>query len=313
MLRQMLRIRLFEEKVAALAGAGEPVTGHLYIGQEAIAAGVCAALRDDDFVTSTHRGHGHIIAKGADLGKCMAELYGRSDGYCAGKGGSMHIAHMSLGIIGANGIVGAGMPIATGAGLSSKLRGTDQVSIAFFGEGAANQGTFHESLNLAAIWSLPVVFVCENNGWGELSRTESVTALGRIGQRAQGYGIPEEQVDGNDCLAVFAAAERAVKRARSGDGPTLIEAHTYRIREHAEGLARFAFLRKAEEVDSWKARDPIDRHRRILAEAGVSQSEMINLESVVATEVANAVEFARSSPEPAPETAFTDVFAPIEA
>jgi pyruvate dehydrogenase E1 component alpha subunit len=311
LLRRMLRIRRFEERMAVLAAAGE-VSGHLYIGEEAVAAGVCAALRDDDYITSTHRGHGHIIAKGGDLGRCMAELYAKATGYCGGKGGSMHIADMALGIIGANGIVGAGLPIASGAALASRLRGRDVVSVSFFGDGASNHGTFHESLNLASVWSLPVVFVCENNGWAELTRTEALTA-GKIAGRAAGYGIPGVAVDGNDAYAVLATATEAVARARAGEGPTLIEAQTYRVREHNEALLRFSVLRREGEVDEWLARDPIVLHRRRLIEAGVPEADLDAMDEQVVAEVDAAVEFARSSPGPEPETAFTDVFAPAEA
>jgi TPP-dependent pyruvate/acetoin dehydrogenase alpha subunit len=312
LLRRMLRIRRFEERLAQLASAGEPVTGHLYIGEEAVAAGVCTALRDDDYITSTHRGHGHIIAKGGDLGRCMAELYAKRTGYCGGKGGSMHIADMALGIIGANGIVGAGLPIASGAALASKLRGHDTVSIAFFGDGAANHGTLAESLNMAAVWSLPVIFVCENNGWAELSRTESLTA-GEIVARSEPYGVPGQQVDGNDALAVFEAASEAVDRAREGGGPSLIEAKTYRMREHNEALARFVALRRDGELETWRDRDPIERHRRRMIEDGAAEAELDALDCEVIAEVDAAVEFARASPSPDPEAAYTDMFADEES
>jgi acetoin:2,6-dichlorophenolindophenol oxidoreductase subunit alpha len=309
-MRRMLRIRRFEERVAVLQAAGE-LTGvvHLYIGQEAVAGGVCAALRDDDYMASNHRGHGHIVAKGGDLSRCMAELYGRQTGYCRGKGGSMHIADMALGIIGANGIVGAGIPIATGAGLSAKLRGTDQVSVCFFGDGASNEGSFHESLNLAAIWSLPVVYVCENNGWGEATRMEKVTALGAIAPRAQGYGIPGVTVDGNDALAVYAAASEASARARAGGGATLIEALTSRTREHSEGIDMIVGkMRSDEELEAWQARDPISRLRAVLEGAGVENAEIDSLDEAIAAEVEAAVEFALASPPPPPESAFEDMW-----
>lgn len=311
LLRRMLRIRRFEESVAALRANGELFgAAHLYIGQEAVAAGVCCSLRDDDYITSTHRGHGHVIAKGGDLGRCMAELHGKRDGYCKGKGGSMHIADMELGIIGANGIVGAGMPLAVGAALSAKLRGTDQVSVAFFGDGAANQGSFHESLNLAAIWSLPVLFVCENNGYSELTPMVELTALGKVVQRAAAYGIPGEQVDGNDASAVYASASRAAKRARRGEGPTLIEALTYRIREHSEGLdAVVGQTRAPEEVDAWRERDPVLRHRLVLEAAGVTVEEMDRIDTEVQVQVETAVEFARQAPAPEPQEAYRDLWA----
>jgi pyruvate dehydrogenase E1 component alpha subunit len=239
----------------------------------------------------------------------MAELFGRETGYCRGKGGSMHIADMALGIIGANGVVGAGIPIATGAGLSAKMRGTDQVSVCFFGDGASNEGTFHESLNLAAIWLLPVVYVCENNGWGEVTRMEKVTARAAIAPRAEGYGIPGFTVDGNDPAEVYAAANEAVTRARSGDGPTLIEAVTSRIHEHAEGLDMIVGqTRTDEEVDSWRSRDPISRLRTAVEDAGVDAAEIDSLDTAISAEVEAAVEFALASPAPPPESAFEDLW-----
>jgi pyruvate dehydrogenase E1 component alpha subunit len=283
---------------------------HLYIGQEASGAGTCAALRDDDFITSTHRGHGHIVAKGGELARCMAELYGRETGYCRGKGGSMHIADMGLGIIGANGIVGAGIPIAVGAGLSAQLRGSDQVSVSFFGDGASNEGTFHEAMNLAAVWKLPVIFLCENNGYGELSRTADVTALPLISQRAAAYGIPAETVDGNDAFAVHAAVAAAVARARAGEGPQFVETFTYRLRDHAEGLElAFPGNRPEEEIEEWRTqRDPIARHRAALLELGVPEAEIDELDAAITAEVEAAVEFAKASSPPAPQEAFTDVW-----
>jgi TPP-dependent pyruvate/acetoin dehydrogenase alpha subunit len=315
LMRRMVRVRKFEERSLALAGAGEfPGVVHLYIGEEAVAAGVCAALREDDFITSNHRGHGHIVAKGGELARCMAELYGRETGYCGGKGGSMHIADMALGIIGANGIVGAGIPIATGAALSAQLRGTDQVSASFFGDGATSEGTFHESLNLAAIWSLPVVYVCENNGFSEFTRTEDVVAGGSIAARAAGYGIPGFTVDGNDAFAVHAVVSEAVSRARAGDGPTLIEAATYRVRSHAEGLElAFPRLQSKQEIQEWVGRDPIPRHRDVLVQAGVDPVDLERLETEIAADVDAAVEFARASALPDPSTAFTDVWKEVPA
>ena len=309
LMRRMLRIRKFEERSQALAGAGEfPGVVHLYIGQEAVAGGVCHALRDDDYITSTHRGHGHIVAKGGELKRCMAELFGRETGYCGGKGGSMHIADMDLGIIGANGIVGAGIPIATGAALSAQLRGTDQVSVSFFGDGAANEGTLHESLNLAALWSLPVVYVCENNGYSELTRTEVVTA-GEIARRGEAFGIPGQQIDGNDAFAVAAAAGDAVTRARAGGGPTLIEAMTYRIRNHAEGLElAFPDSQPEDEIESWRARCPIKRHREALSTAGVDVGQLDEIEADIDTEIDAAIEFARASDPPDPAAALQDVW-----
>jgi TPP-dependent pyruvate/acetoin dehydrogenase alpha subunit len=309
-MRRMLRIRRFEERVHTLSGAGElEGSVHLYIGQEAVAAGVCVALRDEDYITSTHRGHGHIMAKGGEIARSMAELFGRETGYCRGKGGSMHIADMGLGILGANGIVGAGLPIATGAGLSARLRGTDQVSVCFFGDGASNQGSFHESLNLAGVWSLPVIYVCENNGYGELTPMEDVTSRREIAPRADAYDIPGVLVDGNDAFAVHAAASEAVARGRAGEGPTLIEARTYRMHEHSEGMeVIFGQTRPQEEIDEWVARDPLSRTRTLLVGAGVGDAEIDNLDQAIQAEVEAAVEFARSSPLPPLSAAFTDMW-----
>ena len=234
--RTMLKIRFFEQRVVDAYSRGlVPGLAHLYIGEEAVAAGVCGVLREDDYITSTHRGHGHVIAKGADLKLMIAELNGKITGYCKGKGGSMHIADMNIGVLGANGVVGAGMPIAVGAAWSSKWRGTGQVTACFFGDGASNQGTFHESLNLASTHKLPVVFVCENNLYGiSLCQTRHM-AIADIAIRSTGYGIPGVIVDGNNVLEVYGAAQKAVKRARAGEGPSLIECKTYRWRGHHEG------------------------------------------------------------------------------
>jgi acetoin:2,6-dichlorophenolindophenol oxidoreductase subunit alpha len=315
LLRRMLRVRKFELQIQALAATGElPGPAHLYTGEEGVAAGVCAALRDDDYVSSTHRGHGHVVAKGADLSACMAELLARETGVCRGKGGSMHMADMSLGIIGANGIVAAGIPIAVGAALSSQMRGSDQVAVAFFGEGATNEGAFHESMNLASSWTLPVIFVCENNGWGQMTRMEKVTATTEMFKRAEAYAMPSQRVDGNDCFAVNAAAAQAVARARAGEGPSFIEAMTYRWREHAEGLeVLFAGLRDQAEIDEWIARDPIARHQAVLRENGVPDSEIDALDSAIASDIEAALEFARNSPEPTREEAFTDLWADAES
>ena len=234
--RTMLTIRLFEHRVSREFRTGEiPGFVHMYVGEEAVAAGVCANLNDDDYITSTHRGHGHCIAKGCDLGRMIAEIYGREDGLCRGRGGSMHIADFSRGMLGANAIVGGGIALATGAGLASSIRGGTQVSVAFFGDGAANQGVLHESLNLAAIWKLPVIFVCENNGFAESTPTAYATSVADVAFRASGYGIPGVVADGADVLGVYAAARTAVDRARAGEGPTLLEVKTYRFMGHFEG------------------------------------------------------------------------------
>jgi len=243
--RRMLKIRLFEQAVIQQMGAGLiPGPAHLSIGHEATIAGACMALCDDDFVFGTHRSHGHPIAKGAALPQLMAELMGKRTGVCKGKGGSMHLTVHAVGVMGESGIVGAGMPLATGAGLSARVRGTDQVTLCFFGDGASNEGSFHESLNLAAIWKLPVVFLCENNLYGATTPARDVVAVEDIADRAAGYGIPGEIVDGQDALAVHGVALRAVARARRGDGPSLVEAKTYRYGEHAEGFIIPALYRE---------------------------------------------------------------------
>lgn len=310
--RMMLRIRRFEEKVMDLY-ARQMVMGivHLYIGEEAVATGVCANLRKDDYITSTHRGHGHCIAKGGDLRLMMAELFGRSTGYCRGKGGSMHIADFNLGILGANGIVGAGMPIAGGAGLSIKLRGTDQVAVSFFGDGACNQGSFHESLNMAAVWKLPVIFVCENNQYAISAAQKRVGAIEDYYLRKAAYGIEGCKVDGNDVLAVYQVASEAVERARRGEGPTLIECKTYRWRGHYEGEADRTYVyRTKEEIEQWMKQCPIERFRKVLLEKQVvSQADLKAIEDGIEKELREAIEFAENSPEPELEDALTGVYA----
>ena len=250
--RNMLRIRRFEEQIFEVYTGGlMHGLAHLYIGEEAVAVGVCSALRDDDYITSTHRGHGHCVAKGGNLDQMMAEVLGRVTGYCRGKGGSMHIADMSLGILGANGIVGGGFGIATGAALSAKLRKTDQVAVCFFGDGASNQGVFFEVMNTASIWDLPVVYVCENNQYGEYTATDSVTAGDTIADRAKPFGIPSSTIDGNDVVIVHKTAAAAVARAREGKGPTLIECMTYRHRGHHVGDPGDGY-RSEEERQAWR-------------------------------------------------------------
>ncbi len=306
----MTRIRAFEEQIAALFRQGRlPGFVHLYSGEEAVAVGACSALRHDDRITSTHRGHGHLIAKGADLDRMMAELFGRRTGYCKGKGGSMHISDISLGILGANGIVGGGMPIATGAGLADSVLGRDLVTICFFGDGAANQGVLLESLNLSAIWSLPVIYLCENNQYTEWMRTESVTA-GRIADRAIPFGVPGIQVDGNDVEAVFDVVSGAVARARSGGGPSLIEAATYRHHAHNEGEEVFSGVyRPKEEIAAWKERDPIRRLRARLVGTDASATDLDRLDADAKDAVEAAVVFAEASPFPEPHEALEDLFA----
>lgn len=312
MLRMMIRIRRFEERLALLFKRGElPGFVHLYLGEEAVAVGVCSALRADDRITSTHRGHGHVIAKGAGVERMMAELFGRVDGYCRGKGGSMHIVDFSLGIMGTNGIVGGGIPIGTGSAWGDKQLGRDNVTVVFFGDGASNQGVFFESMNLAAIWQLPVIFVCENNGYTEWTATEKLTA-GHIADRGIPMGIPGVQVDGNDVAAVRLAVESATDRARAGEGPSLIEARTYRWHGHNEGEEAFAgSYRPDEEQAHWRQREPIGAFARQLMQAGVldqARWDSIDAEETVAID--NAVAFGKASPFPDPEEALEHLFAP---
>jgi pyruvate dehydrogenase E1 component alpha subunit len=299
--RTMYAIRSFEEKVSELAGMGM-IPGfmiHLYVGQEAIAAGVCAALRDDDYIVSTHRGHGHLIAKGASLDRMMAELQGKETGYCRGRGGSMHITSVEVGGLGANGIVGAGLVIAPGAALSSRMRGTDQVTACFFGDGASNQGTFHEGLNLAATWKLPVVFVCENNGYGFSTPQCVHQSVSRVSSRAAAYDIPGITVDGNDVFEVYLAASWAVERARKGDGPTLLEATTCRWHGHFEDDDDD--YRSQEEKAEFPAHCPIARLERECLERGLaSSSQLERIRSEVEEAVEKACAFAGESPEPSP-------------
>lgn len=305
----MLQIRYFEEKVFELYGQNlVPGTIHLYAGEEAVAVGVCSNLRRDDYIISTHRGHGHCIAKGADLGKTMAEILGKKTGYCKGKGGSMHIADFSIGMLGATAVVGAGIPIASGAGLSIKLRRTDQVAACFFGDGASNQGTFHEGINLAATWALPVLFVCENNLYAMGTRQSQVMLTENVADRAAAYGIPGVTVEGNDVLAVYEATRTAVERARAGKGPTLIECKTYRHKGHSR--VDPAAYRPKQEVQQWLQKDPIVRFRAWLFETQtLTEAEAKNIERAVTAAIDEAVKFATESPYPAPEEALEDVYA----
>jgi TPP-dependent pyruvate/acetoin dehydrogenase alpha subunit len=311
MLRQMQMIRRFEERASDDFHAGGIYgTVHCYIGEEASGVGVCAALNRDDQIISTHRGHGHCIAKGADLNRMMAELYGRETGYCKGKGGSMHIADFSIGMLGANGIVAGGIPIITGAGLAAQLDGTGRVAVAFFGDGASNAGPFHESINIAATWKLPVIYVCENNQWAAQTSAAGTTALPDIAARAAGYGIPGVIVDGNDVIAVYEVAVEAVARARRGEGPTLIETKTYRWRKHTE-LKSQPDRRPVEEVEAWKKKDPIPRFiEHIRTNQGqLSDEEWQAMDREILAEIEKSVAFAKASPFPAPEKALEDVFA----
>lgn len=311
MLRQMLTIRRFEEQASEGFQTGD-IYGvvHAYIGEEAVAVGVCEALRDGDQIISTHRGHGHCIAKGADLNRMMAELYGRQDGYCKGKGGSMHIADFGIGMLGANGIVAGGISIITGAGLAAQMDGAGGVAVGFFGDGASNAGPFHESINIAATWKLPVIFVCENNLWAVNTRASDSVATPDVAARAAGYGIPGVIVDGNDVEAVHEAAQQAVARARAGEGPTLIEAKTYRHRRHTE-RADQPDARPADEIAAWMARDPIDLLiKRLQEQQGqLADDELEAIQAEVRTSIRTAVAFAEASPFPTLESALDDVFA----
>jgi acetoin:2,6-dichlorophenolindophenol oxidoreductase subunit alpha len=313
MYHTMFRIRHFEETSQELYKRGT-VVGllHLYLGQEAVATGVCLALRDDDYITSTHRGHGHVLAKGADSRRLMAELCGRATGYCQGKGGSMHAADLSLGVLGANGVVGGGFGIATGAGLSARMRRSGQVTACFFGDGAANQGVFMEVLNMAALWKLPVIYVCENNGFGEYTRCDEATVSDQpIGARAAAFGLPVGEVDGNDPIAVYHAAQAAVARARTGEGPSYIEAHTYRLSGHHMGDVGFSRgYRTKEELDAAWAAEPVGRFRaRLLAEGWLTEAEIAAEEAEVENEMQAAVEFVSASPQPRIESIWEGVYA----
>lgn len=309
--RQMRLIRRFEEALKTLYARGEmPGLAHVYIGQEAVAVGACTALRRDDYITSTHRGHGHVIAKGGDLRRMMAEVMGRRDGYCHGKGGEMHIADFDLGMLGANGIVGGGMSLATGAALSARVRGTDQVAVCFFGDGGANQGVFLETMNMAAVWQLPVIFMCENNQVMEYTDSRRVTAGLDIAERGKPFGLPSRSVDGMQVLEVYAAVKAAVDRARAGNGPSLVEAKTYRFEGHHMGDVRQAIYKKNDEISAWKARDPLPRFRETLLDSGlVSESQLAAEEAEVEAAVEEAIAFAKQSPEPGLEELTDHVYA----
>jgi acetoin:2,6-dichlorophenolindophenol oxidoreductase subunit alpha len=307
----MVRIREFESTINDLFLAAKiPGFVHVYMGEEAVAAGVAAALREDDYVASTHRGHGHVIAKGGDLKLMMAELFGKSTGYCHGKGGSMHIADVGLHMLGANGIVGAGIPIATGAAFACRYRGDDAVAVAFFGDGATNRGTFHEALNLAAVWGLPVVYVCENNFYGEFTRQRLTMKVCDIAGRARAYGIPSETVDGNDVGAVYAAATDAVARARRGEGPSLIECQTWRHGGHFVGDP--SLERDPAEHDGWLAKDPLPRCRKEIVEAGyATEKELDEILAAARSEIAEAVAYAEGSDWPSPDDVLTHVLVDV--
>jgi acetoin:2,6-dichlorophenolindophenol oxidoreductase subunit alpha len=308
---QMLLMRRFDETVGDLFRRAKlPGFVHLYIGEEAIATGVCDALRGDDFLTSTHRGHGHFIAKGGDVRECMAELYGKASGCCHGKGGSLHVADVSVGMLGANGIVAAALPIAVGVAYgAARVRGTDQVVAAFFGDGATSEGAFHEACNMASAWKLPVVFVCENNYYGVGTRLSAVAASEDLAQRAAGYGMHAEALDGNDVLAVRAAAAEAVGRARSGAGPSFLECRTWRHRAHVEGEQPKYW--NDQERSTWLERDPLPRFADHLVSGGFATADDLEaLAREAAERVDDAVQFAERAPFPPETDALSDVFAP---
>lgn len=306
---QMLTIRRFEERVAhEFAQKTIPGIVHSYIGQEAIAVGVCANLRRDDRIVSNHRGHGHCIAKGADLNRMMAEIYGKKTGYCKGKGGSMHIADFSIGMLGANGIVAAGLPIAAGAAMAAQLEGGDRVAVVFFGDGACGEGEFHESLNLASIWRLPLIFACENNHYGVNMPVREAMAVQHIAERAAAYAMPGVVVDGNDLQAVHEATGIAVARARSGEGPSLLEFKTYRWRGHFEAQT-IMDLRPREEIEAWKEKCPVSNlEKMLLREAVLSREALAAIDAQVTSLVEESVRFALDSPLPDPSDALEDVY-----
>ncbi len=310
-LKNMYLIRHFETRVEELFANGKiPGFVHLYIGEEAVAVGTCSALRKDDYVVSTHRGHGHCIAKGADPKLMMAELFAKSTGYCKGKGGSMHVAALDIGMIGATAIVGAGIPLGTGAALAFQIKGTDQVAVCYFGDGASNQGTFHESLNLASVWKLPVIYVCENNYYAETVTTKEAISSENVAKRAVSYNIPSWSIDGNDVVEVYETMTKAVKRARGGEGPSLIECNTYRWRGHFEGEEiLYAAYRSKEEIEEWKKKCPIKRFRnRLLKDGILTDKEADHIDEEAKREIDEAVEFAERSPPPRPEEALEDVY-----
>ncbi|MGB8860485.1 MAG: thiamine pyrophosphate-dependent dehydrogenase E1 component subunit alpha [Ilumatobacteraceae bacterium] len=308
--RRMVRIRLFEEAAGKLAEAAKlPGFLHLYVGQEAVAAGVCATLSDDDQITSTHRGHGHLVAKGGQFNEMMAELMGKATGYCKGKGGSMHISNLDVGMLGANGIVGAGAPIAVGAGFANKYKGNGNVAAAFFGDGSTNIGAFHEAANMACALRLPVLFICENNEYGEFTPRDKTMAITDIVDRAAGYGMPGVIVDGMDVVAVHEAAVEAAARARRGDGPSLIEAKTYRFYNH-HGIQNLGLkYRGDDEVAKWRERDPIFTFEdRLIAAGNTTRAEFDDVWAELRADIAASIEFAEASPLPTPDQLLADVY-----
>ncbi len=312
MYERMVLIREFEERAGLLAEETK-IKGavHLYVGEEAVGVGVCAQLSDQDYITSTHRGHGHVLAKGGDPKLMFAELYGKVTGYCKGKGGSMHIADLDLGILGANGIVGAGPPIAIGAAFAAKYRQDGRITVCFFGDGASNEGTFHEAANMAGLYRLPVVFVCENNLYGEFTRQADHQPIIDVADRAASYDMPGVTIDGMDLFAVYEAAGEAIARARRGDGPTLLECKTYRFYDHVG--RDFGKLKRDEaEIAAWKARDPIDQLQAKLLQQGVlSAADVERIDSQTTARIQEAIQFAEESPLPDPDTILDDVYTEV--
>ena len=305
--RKLSMIRRFEEKVDELFRQGR-IKGaiHVSVGEEAVAVGVAEALKEKDLVMATHRGHGHCIAKGGDISRMMAELFGRSTGYCRGKGGSMHIIDVKRGMLGAVGIVGAGLPIATGVGVAIKMQKTGQVCACLFGDGASNGGMFHEALNVAALWKLPIVFVCENNLYGLSVSMKKSSAVKDIAVRAKAYDIPGAVVDGMDVLAVWKATEKAVRRARDGRGPSLLECKTYRFLGHSRGDPPYGPYRTQEELETWKKRDPF---LLLIEQGGLTSNEVERIDNEVSEVVEEAVRFAEESPEPEASVGLEDIYA----
>lgn len=311
---RMRRIRAFEMAAGLLMERAQiPGSVHLSVGQEAVAVGVCAVLRNDDQITSTHRGHGHMLAKGGAIAPMISELFGRANGSCGGKGGSMHISDPQIGVLGANGIVGAGPPIAVGAAFTNRYKGTDRVAVAFFGDGASNQGSVHEAGNMAGLWKLPVVFVCENNGYAEFTPQARHQAVPDIAVLAHAWGMPAVVVDGMDVMAVYEAARTAVDKARAGGGPTFIEAKTYRFYDHIGFKGLMLKYRSQEEIASWRLRDPIEAAERLLLEAGaVSADELHAISDACDAEVSEAIEAARTAAGPPPAALLSDVYTEAE-
>ena len=313
MLKRMMLIRRFDETVKDLVQSAELVgMAHCYIGEEAVAVGACTALRDEDYITGNHRSHGHPISKGGDVRRAMAELLGKATGYCKGKGGSMHLADFEIGILGESGIVASALPVAVGAALGSKMQNNDRVVISFFGDGASNQGACHEAMNMASIWKLPVIFLCENNQYAVTTSFRDTVAVENVSDRAVAYSMPGVLVDGQDVMAMHEATVAAIQRARAGEGPSLIEARTYRYEDHSEGLNRILRepYRTDEEVEQWKERDPISLHSTWLREQGVATEEEIDsVWAEVNQAIDDALEFARNSPYPKADDLFVDMYA----